>query len=107
MKDIQFHRIVKGIKSFKERFHGKLALQIMFVEQNKKYAKAIADIARDIDPDEIQINTPLRPNRTSPLTEEELNEIKGYFKGQSVIMVYEATQREIEPFDDRETVRRH
>ena len=106
-EDISFKRIVEGIKSFRQEFRGKFALQIMFVEQNKKYAESIAKIAKDINPDEVQINTPLRPSGTAPLSEEGLLEIKKYFKGLSATTVYEAERRDVEPFDGKQTVRRH
>jgi wyosine [tRNA(Phe)-imidazoG37] synthetase (radical SAM superfamily) len=105
-KGIEFPNIVKGIKDFKKKFKGKLALQIMFIDENKKYAKAIADVARDIDPDEIQINTPLRPGGT-PLNEEDLIVVKGYFKGLPAVTVYEMERRDVEPFDEKETILRH
>ncbi|GAG26027.1 unnamed protein product, partial [marine sediment metagenome] len=37
MKTIGLEKIINGIKKFKGRFRGKLALQIMFVKKNKKY----------------------------------------------------------------------
>lgn len=104
---IQFQRIVDGMKSFRQRFKGKFALQIMFVGKNKKYAQGISKIARDINPDEVQINTPLRPGGATPLSEEDLTDIKKYFKGLSATTVYEAKRKNVQPFDEKETVRRH
>jgi wyosine [tRNA(Phe)-imidazoG37] synthetase (radical SAM superfamily) len=105
--DIRFQNIIQGIKSFREKYQGRFALQIMFIEHNKKYAETIAEIARDINPDEVQINTPLRPSGTAPLTKEDLDDIKKYFKGLDATTVYEAERRDIQPLDERETVRRH
>ncbi|MBN1870798.1 MAG: radical SAM protein [Candidatus Omnitrophica bacterium] len=105
--DIRFQRIVDGIKAFKKTHQGKLALQIMFVGHNKDYAQAIADIAEGINPDEIQINTPLRPCQTAPLSEEEILKIKKHFKSSSVITVYEADRRDVEPLDEKNTLLRH
>ena len=105
-KGVEFPNIVKGIKDFKKKFKGKLALQIMFIEENKKYAKAIADVARDIDPDEIQINTPLRPGGT-PVSEDDLMDIKRHFEGLPAVTVYEMERRDVEPFDEKETILRH
>jgi len=104
--NIQIQTIIDGIKSFKKKYKGKLALQLMFIEENKSYAKAMADIARDIDPDEIQINTPLRPGGT-PVNEKDLVDIKKYFKGLPAMTVYEMERRTVEPFDDKETILRH
>lgn len=104
---IQFPNIVEGIQLFKKQFMGKLALQIMFIEENKKNAKAIAQIAWDISPDEIQINTPLRPSGVSALSEKDLTGIKKCFKGLPATTVYEMERRDVQPFDDKETIRRH
>ena len=105
-ENIHIQTIIEGIKSFKGKFKGKLALQLMFVKENKQYAKAMAEIARDIDADEIQINTPLRPGG-SPLNEKDLSEIKKYFIGMPAMTVYEMERRDVKPFDDKETILRH
>jgi len=31
-----FDNIVKGLKQFRQEFHGRLALQIMFINENKR-----------------------------------------------------------------------
>ena len=103
---LRFRNMVEGIKAFRERYAGRLALQIMFIEENKKYAQAIAGVAREIGADEIQINTPLRPGG-SPLDEKELLRIKEHFKGLPALTVYEVERHTVEPFDDRATILRH
>ncbi|MBI5415947.1 MAG: radical SAM protein [Candidatus Omnitrophica bacterium] len=104
---IDFDRVVRGLKTFRGNFAGKLALQVMFVEENKHCAARIAGIARAINPDEVQINTPLRPGGMSPLGREELMGLKTYFKGLPAVCVYEAQRKTVEPFDERATVLRH
>ena len=104
---IDFKKIIKGIKAFRKEFAGKLALQVMFIEQNKHHAAAIAEVARDIKPDEVQINTPLRPCAVKPLDRKEMAEIKKYFKGLPAVSVYDAKRKDIRPLDDKETIRRH
>jgi len=54
--------IVMGLRQFRRAFGGKLALQMMFVEANRKWAAEMAALARLCAPDEVQLNTPLRPN---------------------------------------------
>jgi len=105
--EIDFESIVQGIKLFKKSFAGKLCLQIMFVENNLKYAKRIADIAREISPDEVEINTPLRPSATRALTRDELQEVKKYFKELNFTFVYDVKPQEISPIDEEDTVNRH
>ncbi len=85
---------------------GKLALQVMFIQDNVKDAEAIASIARNINPDEVQLNTPLRPCGIKPLQEEELSEIKRSFKGLNAISVYESRKKYVKPISDAETLKR-
>ena len=105
-RTIKFDAIVSAIKDFKKIYENKLALQIMFVEENKRYAQEIARIAREINPDEVQINTPLRPCGVKPLSRAELNIIKSYFKGLKNISVYEAKKKPVKPISDKNTLKR-
>ncbi|HBR15701.1 MAG TPA: radical SAM protein [Candidatus Omnitrophica bacterium] len=104
---ITFLNIVDGIKSFQRNFSGRLALQMMFMAGNISLAARIAELAREIRPDEIQLNTPLRPSVVSPVSEEELKALKKHFTGLPVVTVYEAERKEARPLDDKATVRRH
>src|SRR3989338_2151015 len=103
MEGIKFQDIIKGIVTFHEMFTGKLALQIMLLPKNKRYIRKIAQVARLINPDEIQLNTPLRPCAVSPLSREEICEAKESFEGMNVISVYDVGTKEIEPFDFKDT----
>ena len=58
-----------------------MALQVMFMRENAKCAAEIAIIAKELYPDEVQINTPLRPSSVKPLGREELDSGKRYFRG--------------------------
>ena len=107
MQGMSFEKILEGIKSFRNSYRGKLAIQIMFVEENRKYAQRIADIARDINADEIQINTPLRPSSARPLDQEGIRMIKSYFAGMPAVTVYEQDRKETIPLDKKATIRRH
>jgi wyosine [tRNA(Phe)-imidazoG37] synthetase (radical SAM superfamily) len=104
---IKFKNIVDGIKSFRKKFKGRLALQVMFIAENKKSAPAIAKIATAIGPDEVQINTPMRPGGAAPLSREDLDAIKKYFKGLSATTVYEGERRDVRPLDEKKTILRH
>jgi len=86
---IEFDKVLKGIKEFRAAYEGKLALQIMFIDKNKGYAKDLAKLAKAIDPDEVQINTPLRPCKVRALSKEELNTIKKSLEGMNSVSVYE------------------
>ena len=53
-------QIVDGIKAFRAQYHGKLCTQTMLMGANVKEAEAIAELLKEIGPDEIQLNTPRR-----------------------------------------------
>ncbi len=59
---VPLSRIVEGIKLLRREFKGRLALQCMFMPMNLGQAEGIARLAGEIGPDEIQINTPVRPH---------------------------------------------
>ena len=106
IKQITFDMIVDGIKQFKSKYKGKLALQVMFIKENQKNAKEISEIAKEINPDEIQINTPLRPCNSKPLSKKEIDKIKGYFKDMNTISVYDTKRKKVEPISTEDTLKR-
>ncbi|MCA9399991.1 MAG: radical SAM protein [Candidatus Omnitrophica bacterium] len=107
ISSISFEKTLKGIKEFKRFYSGKLAIQIMFVEENRMHASSIADIVRDINPDEIQINTPLRPSPARPLDKEGIEEMKSYFSGIPAVSAFERDRKETIPVNQIDTVKRH
>jgi len=78
----------------------------MFVEANRDRAEEMAEIARDLSPDEIQLNTPLRPSPVAPLSPAEMDEIEAAFVGLPVLNVYKAARPEVVFWDEEETRRR-
>ncbi|MBU0580975.1 MAG: radical SAM protein [Candidatus Margulisbacteria bacterium] len=111
MKKVSFHQIIKGIKEFNASYDGKFALQIMFTEENRKYAEDIAKLANNISPKEIQLNTPLRPCNVLPLGKEALNEIKQVFLKEcknsiNIIGVYDIEKKKTEPISNKDTLKR-
>ena len=105
-KGITFYMITEGIKRFNHEYPGKFALQIMFVPQNRDQAAAMARVAKEIDPVEVQLNTPLRPCPVKPLPPEELAQIKKLFEPLKVYSVYDVARPETRPMDEKETRRR-
>jgi wyosine [tRNA(Phe)-imidazoG37] synthetase (radical SAM superfamily) len=104
---LYFDRIKDGIRIFRDMYKGKLALQVMFIEANKDYASEIAALARQISPDEVQIDTPLRPCKIKPLPREDIASIREKFNNlRNVITVYDVPKPEIKPLDLAETLRR-
>jgi wyosine [tRNA(Phe)-imidazoG37] synthetase (radical SAM superfamily) len=101
------HGILQAIESFRMTSGGKLALQMMFFEANIGYAAEMARLAKALSPDEIQINTPLRPCPVMPLSLEEIAFVRGQFVGLSgVVTVYEAKRLEVTPLDLGATLQR-
>lgn len=99
--------ILKAIKLFRSSYRGKLALQMMFIETNRDYAPEMARIAEELSPDEVQINTPLRPCGVKPLTPEEISAIGRQFSGiKRVVTVYQTPKPEVTPLSLEETLRR-
>jgi len=99
--------ILRAIGLFREEYRGKLVLQMMFVEANRDYAPEMARIAEELSPDEVQINTPLRPCAVKPLMPEEITAIRRQFAGlRGVVTVYEALRPEVTPLNLEETLRR-
>ena len=58
---ITLETIVSGIKRLRAVYTGKLAIQCMFMPANLQEAAALADCINEIQPDEVQLNTPKRP----------------------------------------------
>jgi len=104
---LRFDLILDGINRFRGIYRGKLALQVMFVQANENSAQGIAELARSISPDEVQINTPLRPSKVKPLPPEKIASIRAEFRNlRNVVTVYETPSHEVKPLDVAETMRR-
>jgi wyosine [tRNA(Phe)-imidazoG37] synthetase (radical SAM superfamily) len=99
--------IIRSILLFRKEFGGKLALQLMFLAANKDYAPEMAKIAERISPDEVQINTPLRPCAVTPLTRADINSIRESFANlKGVTTIYEASRPQVTPLNQAETLLR-
>ena len=111
MPEIRWEDILEGLKAFRKIYKGHLTLQVMFVASNKACAAAIAKIAHQIGPDEVEVNTPLRACAVKPLSLEDIEEVTAIFRGIcgpkiKVRSVYEAKREKIRPFCQPSTERR-
>jgi wyosine [tRNA(Phe)-imidazoG37] synthetase (radical SAM superfamily) len=106
--EIKLDAIIAGLKEFRKDYKGRLCLQMMFVEENKEYGWELARIAADIKPDEVQLNTPLRPCVVKPVSPDELARIRASFKGleATVVSVYDRVVPEVRVIDKTEVIRR-
>ena len=94
---------VEGIRTFRAIYGGRLAIQMMFVAGNAAQAEPLAALARSLMPDEVQLNTPLRPSPVPPLSPPEMAAIARVFRGLPVVQVYEARRVSVVPLDRGET----
>lgn len=105
-EEIKLEAIVEGLTEFRRGYKGKLCLQMMFVDDNKDSGAEMARIAEEIQPDEVQLNTPLRPCPIKPLSQEEMERIEKHFKGFKVSSVYEKMKPEVRVIDKVEVIKR-
>ena len=61
VEGVTLKNIVAAAKAFKKVFPGKLSIQTMFMPTNREAVEGIAAIVKEIQPDELQLNTPKRP----------------------------------------------
>ena len=108
-KTICFDKIYNGLKKFRQEFDGILELQIMFTDENKNDYKTAFELIKNIRPDRIQINTPLRPCDINPLDKAKIAEIKRDFEefftryGIYVVGVYDVEKKDIKSLDIKNT----
>jgi len=106
VRAITLEKILAALHSFRRDYKGHLALQMMFYQANQDQAEALAALARELDPYEIEVNTPLRPCAVKPLPPQALAEINEAFSGLPAVSVYEASRPSVQPLEMEETLRR-
>ncbi len=110
-KGLKFEEIINGIQEFRKYYQGKIALQIMFISNNKKEVSKFVKLANQIRPDEIQINTPLRSCPVRPLGKEDICHIINCFligtKGIKIVSVYDRRPtKQVVSLSGKDTLRR-
>jgi wyosine [tRNA(Phe)-imidazoG37] synthetase (radical SAM superfamily) len=105
---LSIDRIITGIKELRKAYEGEFELQMMFIPENKRNAEELASLAVEIDPDRVEINTPLRGCPVKPLSREDLRGITRIFekKGLDTVSVYEARKPEVKSVNYEETSKR-
>ena len=106
-QELDLDKIIHGIMDFRESFRGKLALQIMLVDQNIENIRQIAGISRRLGANEIQLDTPLRPGAVKPLECQRVQWAKKFFEDMPVVSVFDAPLQKYKPIDERATMNRH
>jgi wyosine [tRNA(Phe)-imidazoG37] synthetase (radical SAM superfamily) len=106
---INFLNIIQGYQALRMEYQGKLALDIMLNELNAGNGYNLRLMARYPMPDQLQLNTPLRPCGIKPLSFAELESIrKNWFWDQNnLVSVYQAKRPAVAPIDEEEAELRH
>ena len=106
---VRFKNILNGIIKFKDNFKGKLGLQIMFIADNKDAVDELKQLIRKIRPDEVQINTPLRPSQVKPLSKNDILKIRDELRGLKkvkLLSVYGQKRKKVSAINKGNTVKR-
>jgi len=105
-RGIELDKVLGGIGAFRGRHAAKVALQIMFIEENRHAAARLAAIVREIAPDVVELNTPLRPCAVRPLSRAAMAGIAKSFAGLPVVSVYDAPRKTVRSISAADTLAR-
>ena len=89
--------IVHGIRQFRRAYAGTLIVQIMFLRSNAHLADPMAALARSLQADEIQLNTPLQPALGGTLSPSEMQKVERAFAGLPTSCVYDRDRARVKP----------
>ncbi|NLH38836.1 MAG: radical SAM protein [Elusimicrobia bacterium] len=113
---ISFDEMVKGLIIFSGMYRqGRLAIQTMFIEENRNCVEEMCSLYAKINPEEVQLNTPTRPCGRKPLDQADMSKItscvknclEGLGKGDiKVISVYEEKRPHVIPLSADSTLKR-
>ena len=92
-----FAAIAEGLRLFRQAYTGRLVLQMMFLQANQHAAPQMADLARAIEPDEVQLSTPLQPALGGPISAAEMRQVARAFVGLPITTVYDGGQAQVKP----------
>ena len=106
-RGLVLEEIIQGLMEFRAAFKGKLALQIMLVDQNIDNIQQIAQMSRRLGANEIQLDTPFRPCAIKPLERQRVQMAKKYFQDMPVVSVFDAPLKAYTPIDEQATIKRH
>lgn len=108
-KGIDFGKMLQSLQMFRMEFKGKLAVDVMLSDMNRENLYTLAYMAKLIIPDQVQVNTPVRPSAVKPLPAEELEALskKWFWNHKNVVTVYGGKRPEVTPIDAKEMEMRH
>lgn len=112
---VYFEEVVRGLSLFSKGPRGRLAVQTMFIAANRERARELARLYAEIGPDEVELNTPLRPCGEKPLPKAELEAVSAEVSSElarlgagkiKLTNVYTERHPEVTPVSGAETLRR-
>ncbi len=106
VRGIHIADIRNALLEFKKGFKGKLTVQIMVLKENLDEMEDIKNFCKILKPDEIQLNTPLRPSGVNPIDKKTMSKVKKIFKGLPIISVYDVKKKKVEPISKKNTMKR-
>ena len=106
VRGINIENIRQSLLKFRKTFKGKFAVQIMVMKENLDEMEDIKNFCKILKPDEIQLNTPLRPSGVQPADKKTMANVKKMFKELPVISAYEVKKKKIKPISPKDTMKR-
>ncbi len=85
VKGLTLEKVTEGLVLFRDSFRGPLWLEVMVLQgltEQRRHLRAIAERAKTIRPDKIQLNTPIRPSANDfvfPVGMQRLEEFCAFF----------------------------
>lgn len=98
---LDIHGIVKGLKSLRREFKGKIWLEVMLVKgvnDSLPEIKGLKRVISQVEPDRVQLNTVARPPSeefANPLSEAELEQRKDLLGGNCEIIAHSDEERPV------------
>jgi wyosine [tRNA(Phe)-imidazoG37] synthetase (radical SAM superfamily) len=102
-------KILQSLQMFRIEYQGTIAVDIMLCDLNKEYAYYLQYAAKCIVPDQVQLNTPLRPCAIKPLPVAEIEAFRKnwFWNHKNVKTAYDNKRFDVVPLDIEETELRH
>jgi wyosine [tRNA(Phe)-imidazoG37] synthetase (radical SAM superfamily) len=102
---VQLSDVLQGLQLLRLEFKGKLAIDVMLTDLNRAQGHNLSFNIRCVAPDQVQLNTPLRPSAVAPLKPADVKDVrKNWFWNFKTITVYDARKPlSVVPLDEEET----
>ena len=108
--NLDLKRIVSGQRAFRELFDGKLWLEVFLIwgmNSTKSDVEKIAELVEVIEPDEVHLNTAVRPpaeDFIEPLRPETMEELTGLFRPPAKVIAEFPSDRSVQIAANEDTI---